>query len=178
LHRNSLEYSTLTLIYVYVFKFYIDFFPESSTFRLIMKHDASFRKLRLRQLHRALSGFAQARQSVRPRSGWLSAIREAQGIPLRQIAKTLAVTPQAVQQLQVSEANEAISLKRLRQAADAMGCDLVYALVPRTGLTDAAEDRERKKAAERVLAAEHTMVLEDQGAGDVQRRIEEEQTLS
>jgi predicted DNA-binding mobile mystery protein A len=143
---------------------------------LIMKHDAQFRKLRLRQLDRALSVFAEARQSVRPRSGWLSAIREAQGIPLRQIAKTLAVTPQAVQKLQISEANEAISLKRLRQAAEAMGCDLVYALLPRSGrLTDAVEDQERQRAAERVLAAEHTMVLEDQGAGDVQKRIEEEQ---
>ena len=143
-----------------------------------MKHDAQFRKLRLRQLNRALSVFAQARQSPRPRSGWLSAIREAQGIPLRQIAKTLAVTPQAVQRLQISEANEAISLKRLRQAAEAMGCDLVYALLPRNGhLTDAVEERERQRAAERVLAAEHTMILEDQGAGDVQKRIEEEQVL-
>jgi len=141
-----------------------------------MKHDAQFRKLRLRQLDRALSVFAPARQSARPRSGWLAAIREAQGISLRQVAETLAVTPQAVQRLQVSEANEAISLKRLRQAAEAMGCDLVYALVPRSGhLTDAVEDRERRRAAERVLAAEHTMVLEDQGAGDVQKRIEEEQ---
>ena len=143
-----------------------------------MKHDAQFRKLRLRQLDRALSVFAQARHSKRPRSGWLAAIREAQGIPLRQIAKTLAVTPQAVQKLQVSEANDAISLKCLRQAAEAMGCELVYALLPRSGtLTDAVEDSQRQSAAERILAAEHTMVLEDQGAGDVQKRIAEEQVL-
>ena len=143
-----------------------------------MKHDAQFRKLRLQQLDRALSVFAQARQSERPRSGWLSAIREAQGIPLREVAKTLAVTPQAVQKLQISEANEAISLKRLRAAAEAMGCELVYALLPRSGtLTDAVQDAQRQRAAERILAAEHTMVLEDQGAGDVQNRIAEEQAL-
>lgn len=143
-----------------------------------MKHDAQFRKLRLRQLDRALSVFTGARQSQRPRSGWLSAIREAQGIPLRQVAKNLAVTPQAVQKLQVSEANEAITLKRLREAAEAMGCELVYALLPRSGtLTDAVEDSQRQIAAERILAAEHTMVLEDQGAGDVQKRIAEEQVL-
>ncbi len=141
-----------------------------------MKHDVQFRKLRLRQLDRALSPYAAVRSRVRPRSGWLSAIREARGIPLRQIAATLAVTPQAVQKLQVSEANETISLRRLREAAEAMGCDLVYALVPRSGkLTDAAQEQERQKAAERVLAAEHTMVLEDQAAGDVQKRIQEEQ---
>src|SRR5882724_4874620 len=144
-----------------------------------MKHDAQFRKLRLRQLERALSAYAKARQSARPRSGWLSAIREARGIPLRQIATTLAVTPQAVQKLQISEANESISLKRLRKAAEAMGCELVYALLPRSGkLTDAVEEQEHQMAAERVLAAEHTMVLEDQAAGDVQKRIEEEQALT
>jgi predicted DNA-binding mobile mystery protein A len=144
-----------------------------------MKHDAQFRKLRLRQLDRALSAYAQARQSARPRSGWLSAIREARGIPLRQIATTLSVTPQAVHSLQISEANESISLKRLREAAEAMGCELVYALLPRSGkLTDAAEEQEHERASERVLAAEHTMVLEDQAAGDVQKRIEEEQALT
>lgn len=141
-----------------------------------MKHDAQFRKLRLRQLERALSAYAGVRQSARPRAGWLSAIREARGIPLRQVAKTLGVTPQAVQKLQVSEANESISLKRLRKAAEAMECELVYALVPKSGvLTDAVEEGELNRAAERVLAAEHTMILEDQAAGDVQQRIEEEQ---
>jgi hypothetical protein len=90
----------------------------------------------------------------------------------------LAVTPQAVQKLQMSEANETISLKRLREAAEAMGCELVYALLPKSGmLTDAVEEGELKRAAERVLAAEHTMVLEDQAAGNVQKRIEEEQGL-
>ncbi len=97
---------------------------------------------------------------------------------MREVAKTLAVTPQAVQKLQISEANEAISLKRLRAAAEAMGCELVYALLPRSGtLTDAVQDAQRQRAAERILAAEHTMVLEDQGAGDVQNRIAEEQAL-
>jgi len=57
-----------------------------------------------------------------------------------------------------------------------MGCDLVYALLPKSGkLTDAAEEQKHDQAAERVLAAEHTMVLEDQAAGEVQKRIEEEQ---
>ena len=143
-----------------------------------MKHDAQFRKLRLRQLDRALSPYTEARGSVRPRSGWLAAIREARGIPLRQIAATLAVTPQAVQKLQISEANESISLRRLREVAEAMGCELIYALLPRSGkLTDVAKEQEHERAAERVLAAEHTMVLEDQATGDVQKRIEEEQAL-
>jgi len=98
-------------------------------------------------------------------------------MPLRQIAKSLAITPQAVQKLQVSEAKESISLKRLREAADALGCELVYALLPRSGkLTDVADEQEQQRAAERVIAAEHTMLLENQAAGGVQKRIEEEQS--
>jgi predicted DNA-binding mobile mystery protein A len=144
-----------------------------------MKQNPEFKKLRLRQLERALLPFAQARQSPRPRAGWLAAIREARGVPLRELAMTLGVTPQAIQKLQVSEASESISLRRLREVAEAMGCDLVYALLPRNGkLTDASEERKRQRAAERVLAVEHTMILEDQAAGDVQKRIEEEQRLS
>ena len=141
-----------------------------------MKHDAAFRKLRLAQLERALAPYAEARKRERPRLGWLSTIREAQGIPLREIAATLAVTPQAIQKLQVSEANETISLKRLRETAEAMGCELVYALVPRSGrLRDVPGERENQRAAERVLAVEHSMMLEDQAVGDVQKRIREEQ---
>jgi predicted DNA-binding mobile mystery protein A len=144
-----------------------------------MKYDTQFRKLRLRQLNRALLAYRGARQSTRPRAGWLAAIREARGLTLRDLASILAVTPQAVLKLQHSEARESISLKRLREVAEAMECDLVYALVPKNGtLTDAVEERNRKNAAERVLAAEHTMVLEDQAAGNVEKRIEEEQSLS
>jgi predicted DNA-binding mobile mystery protein A len=143
-----------------------------------MKHDAQFRRLRLRQIERALAAFAGARNGARPRTGWLAAIREARGISLREVAAALGVTAQAVQNLQKSEARESISLKRLREAAEAMGCELVYAIVPKSGsLTDAVAEAELKQAAERVLAAEHTMVLEDQAAGDVQKRIEEEQAL-
>jgi predicted DNA-binding mobile mystery protein A len=144
-----------------------------------MKHDAEFRKLRLRQLNRALLLYGNARQSTRPRAGWLSAIREARGFTLRDLASSLAVTPQAVLKLQHSEANQTISLKRLRKVAEAMECVLVYALIPKNGkFTDVIEERNRKNAAERVLAVEHTMALEDQAAGNVAERIEEEQSLS
>jgi predicted DNA-binding mobile mystery protein A len=98
---------------------------------------------------------------------------------LRELAATLAVTPQAVVQLQHSEERESISLKRLREAAAAMECELVYALVPKTGkLTDVIEERNRKKAAERVVAVEHTMALENQAAGNVAAQIKEEQSHS
>jgi predicted DNA-binding mobile mystery protein A len=141
-----------------------------------MKHNAAFRKLRLRQLERSLAPFEPVRHAQRPRLGWVSAIREGRGVTLRELADDLGITPQGVLKLQKSEANESITLKRLSDIARALDCELVYALVPKTGkLTDVQSERSRSRAAERVRAAEHTMVLENQAAGNVEQRIVEEQ---
>ena len=67
---------------------------------------------------------------------------------------------------------------RLRDAADALGCQLVYALVPKNGsvgsIQELAEEHARTKAAENVRAVEHSMALEDQAVGGVPEKIEEE----
>ena len=42
----------------------------------------------------------------------------------------MGVTQPTVQRLELSEAEGAIQLKSLRRAAEALDCDLVYALVP------------------------------------------------
>lgn len=140
-----------------------------------MKHDAEFRKLRLRQLNRAFTAYAKTRRIPRPKGGWLAAIREACGMPLSKVGARLSVTPQAIQKLQQSESLESITLKRLREVADALGCELVYAIVPKNGrLTDSIEEQNRKNATQRVIAVEHSMQMEDQSAGNVKDRIKEE----
>ena len=63
----------------------------------------------------------------------------------------------------------------LRAAADALGCRLVYALVPKSGsIHELAEERARTKAAENVRAVEHSMALEDQAVGGIEDKIKEE----
>jgi transcriptional regulator with XRE-family HTH domain len=74
-----------------------------------------------------------ARDAARvPTGGWLRAGRLAKGIPQRQLAAKLGFKRQAWAQLEESEARDAISLYSLRRAADALGFDLVYYLVPRS----------------------------------------------
>jgi len=134
-----------------------------------------FRRLRVKQIERALEPFALARDSSRPQRGWLRAIREATGITLRQIATRLNKTPTLVAKLEKSEAEYRITLGSLRDAADALGCQLVYALVPKSGsIQDLAEERARAEAEESVRAVEHSMALEDQAARGVPEKIEEE----
>ena len=75
-----------------------------------------------------------------PAGGWLKAAREAGEYSQQHLAGKLGTKRQAWAQLERSEARGAISLHSLRRAADAMGYDLVYYLIPRE-LEDAAEGR-------------------------------------
>jgi predicted DNA-binding mobile mystery protein A len=91
------------------------------------------------------------------------------------MAKRLGRAPSVAAHLEKSEAEYRITLGSLREAADALGCQLVYVLVPKSGsIQDLAEERARSKAAENVRAVEHSMALEDQAVGGVPEKIEEE----
>lgn len=130
-----------------------------------------FRNLRLRQLTRSLAPFVAARAAIRPDKGWLRAIREASGTSLRELAHRMGTSPQAAAQFEKSEAGFRITLKSLRDAADALGCDLVYALVPRSGnVGQLAQAAVTEEAAERLRAVEHSMALENQAVGDIDTR--------
>ena len=77
--------------------------------------------------------------------------------------------------LESSEAEYRITLTSLRKAADALGCELVYALVPKSAnIQELAEKRARSKAADNVRAVEHSMALEDQAVGGIEAKIEQE----
>jgi predicted DNA-binding mobile mystery protein A len=134
-----------------------------------------FRQLRLAQLERALRPFFDANDSPRPQRGWIRAIREATGVTVQEMAKRIRKAPSSVIYFEKSEASDRITLGKLRAAADALGCRLVYAFVPKSGtIQELAEERARAQASENVRAVEHTMALEDQAVGGVPEKIEEE----
>lgn len=134
-----------------------------------------FRSLRARQLERALLPYFAAKGLPRPQRGWIRAIREASGVTLREMARRLGKVPSLAVHLEKSEAEYRITLGSLRDAADALGCELVYALVPKTGsIGQLLEQGARAEAEENVRAVEHTMALEDQAVGGVEEKIEEQ----
>jgi hypothetical protein len=56
-----------------------------------------------------------------------------------------------------------------------MGCELIYAIVPKSGtIKELAERSVRTQTAEDVLDVEHSMALENQAAGNVKELIEKE----
>lgn len=134
-----------------------------------------FRDLRLRQLTRTLSAFEAAKQETRPQRGWLRAIREGLGLTLENVGKRLGQSRRRVQEFEEAEAKDRITLHSLRRVAAAMDCELVYAIIPKSGtITELAERRARAQAAEDVLDVEHTMALENQATGNVEELIDEE----
>jgi predicted DNA-binding mobile mystery protein A len=136
---------------------------------------AEFRTLRLSQLERALTPFLTVRDTLRPQKGWIRAIRQATGLTVRDFAKRLHKAPSVAAHLEVSEAEYRITLGKLRDAADALGCELVYALVPKSGsIQELAEDAARTKASQNVRAVEHSMALEDQAVGRIEEKINQE----
>ncbi len=73
-----------------------------------------------------------------PVGGWLRVVREWRGTRQKDLAAQLGTQRQAWAQLELSEQRDAISLYSLRKAAKALGCDVVYYLVPAKGEPAAA----------------------------------------
>jgi predicted DNA-binding mobile mystery protein A len=118
-----------------------------------------------------------ANEAVRPSRGWVRAIREALGMTTGQLAKRLGVHQPRVIELERGEATGNITVKSLERAAEALGCRLVYALVPTEPLADAIRKRASVIAEQQLAAVEQTMRLEAQEVNDSTLRQEAHKQL-
>lgn len=80
----------------------------------------------------------------------------------RQMARRVGVSAVSISSLERSERAGTVQLDTLRRAADALNCDLVYALVPRDSLDETVVRQARIIAEHEVLRVDRTMRLEDQ----------------
>ena len=79
-----------------------------------------------------------------------------------QMAKRMGVTQPRVAKLEKAELTGAVTLASLEKAADALGCTLVYVMVPRQPLAQTIHDRAQQKARQQLDRVQHTMALENQ----------------
>lgn len=115
-----------------------------------------------------------------PPTGWIRAVRLAVGMSLQQLGKKLSITKQSMLDVEKREKDGSISLKALRDAAEALDMQLVYGFVPKDGSLEAMIERKaRDLAREIVLRTSNTMKLEDQenSAERITKAIEEKTTL-
>ena len=118
-------------------------------------------ELARRDLDRRLARLQPIDELARPRRGWLRAIRDAIGMTAAQLAVRMKVSQPRVLAIEKAEQRGAITLATLERAAQALGCTLVYALVPNGSLDKLVLERARKMAAERLADTDRTMRLED-----------------
>ena len=122
-----------------------------------------YKQIARRQLDATLAKFGEAGSVQLPAKGWIRAVREALGMSGTQLARRLQVSQPRVFKLEQGEPSGALTLKTMRQVAEALDCVFVYALVPRSSLEETVRTRARTVAAERLQRVSHTMLLEAQG---------------
>ena len=125
-----------------------------------------YTKLKLDQTEELLRPLRRLSRAQSPRGGWVRALREALGMSGAQLAARLNVTRQTIKDLEHSEATGKITLDSLNKLAAALGCRVVYALVPEKPLEEMQRDRAREIAESHMKPVSHSMKLEAQAIGE------------
>ena len=121
------------------------------------------KSIQLQQLNQKMMRMAVLRKMPMPTHGWVKAIRGAIGMSMQQLGNRLSISKQAVLDLEKREQTGAITIKALKEVAQAMDMELVYGFVPKDGTLEAlVERRATEIAREIVLRTATTMQLEDQ----------------
>jgi len=136
-----------------------------------------YTKLKLRQVEELARPLRRFPHVQPPRGGWVRAIREALGMSAQQLGARVRVARQTVENLERSEAQGKITLESLNKLAGALGCRVVYALVPEKPLAEIQHDRAREIAEGLVKSASHSMSLEAQSVGEKERRRQSDRMI-
>src|ERR1700691_3486495 len=91
------------------------------------------RKIARRILDEEMRPYRQAGKVKDPTNGLLRAVRQALGVPVEEIARKMKVSQSLVFDLEAREMRGKILLSSMAGMCDAMGCKMVYGIVPLRG---------------------------------------------
>lgn len=121
------------------------------------------KSLQIQQISGKMQAFGIVAGISTPQTGWIKAVRTALGMSSQQMGRKLSITKQSVRDIEIREQEGSITLKALRDAANALDMQLVYGLVPKDGSIERLIDRKARELASRiVLRTSNTMKLENQ----------------
>jgi transcriptional regulator with XRE-family HTH domain len=109
------------------------------------------RRLARKKLDKELKYYQWAGREKKPTQGLLRAVRHALGVPVAEMLRKLDMSPSVLFRLEQSEMRGTISVGGAAQLAQAMGCQLISAVVPQNGKT--LEDLAEKRLWSKVLGA-------------------------
>ncbi len=118
------------------------------------------------QLQKTVDRFDSIRSVRQPVRGWLRSVREALGMSSKQLAERLGVSGPRITSLEKSEQSGSATIKTMRQAAEALDCVFVYAVIPREDLVTAIYSQAKTLARRRMNNVTHSMLLEAQQLSD------------
>jgi len=121
-----------------------------------------FKELKLNQMSQRLKALRENDVVSRPQLGWIRFIREALGMSSKALAKRLEISAPSMSITEKDELNESITIKRLRNVADSLNCDLVYYFLPRQEIKDMIRERAEHLAKEKIMQMQMNMEYEDQ----------------
>ena len=134
-----------------------------------------YSQLKLKQMEELLQPLRRLARAQVPREGWVRAVREALGMSAAQLAARINVTRQTVRDLEHSEATGKITLESLNRLAAALGCRVIYALVPEKPLDEMQRARAREIADSLVKPVSHSMKLEAQSISEREEQRQKDQ---
>lgn len=132
--------------------------------------------LQIEHLERKFKILAPIKNVTTPSTGWINTVRVTLGMSLQQLAEKLEMTRQSVGEIETREQEGTITLKSLKETADALDMYLVYGLVPKDGTIDALIERKASELALKIVSrTSNTMKLENQENSKerIQKAIEE-----
>jgi DNA-binding XRE family transcriptional regulator len=93
------------------------------------------RKLARKRLDVEMRPYRRAGKAKNPTNELLRAVRHALRVPVAEIAEKMGVNRSTVFDLEMQEARNTITFKAMSRMAGAMGCKVVYGIVPLGGKT-------------------------------------------
>lgn len=110
--------------------------------------------------------------------GWLRTVRKALGMSGPQLAKRLGVTKGQVSKTEKGEVLGSVTLKTMKNMAEALDCRFVYAVIPEKEIEQVIKDQAIKKAKAQVKDASTHMALEAQALNKEKLNAEVERIAS
>jgi predicted DNA-binding mobile mystery protein A len=145
---------------------------KNNVYIIIGSMKKRFKKLMLKQISQQLNNFAALKELRIPKDGWVRTIRSALGMSMAQLGSRIDLSQPRIHAIEKAEVDGTITMNTLRKVADALNCELVYALLPRKGL-EAMREQQAMLVAERLMSrVSHTMALEKQGVAKEQTEFQ------
>ena len=130
----------------------------------------SFRRTQLDRKFADLKSRADS-SALRPKEGWVKEVRNALGMSMSDLAKRIGVIPARISRIEKDEVAGKVTLETMNKVAEAMKCEFVYFIIPKSGSLEATVNEQAERVASKIVGVVDTnMKLENQGTSSSSKK--------